>query len=841
MNEAINRSVFNNSSSETFKRLEARLLDVISVHESEESAADCCSAASEDRKDPTGNPATLRMLGILMLLYNLSMALASVRSDSLPNLEAFLADIEREGPEQNCGAIQDFKVEFVLTAHPTEMQRQSILRHLRTLLEMLMRSEDAADSDEARDLLELLWLTAPSRSGALTVKDEIENGIAAFRNSIVPALPEVLATLGKYRHDTHSSFSFSSWIGGDRDGNPFVTADILRFAAKQQRDTIASFYTSELSKLEKLLSISDSLVNIPEELLELAASHPDAPRHYADEAVRCALSGIRRKVQEHLYATPQELHQDLQIVHNALSKIKLKGGLVDRLEHLMLSVLAFGFHLASIDLRQNATIHSKTVAEILADTGVPPDYASLTSAEQTELLSNLMANPIVYTPSPSSELSKIAQSEIQILCATEEIRTDTGPDTIRYAIISNNRTSQNVLELCFLLDTFGLGGASGVQAVPLFETIADLRRAPAIMSELIECPQYMKRLGETGGEQLIMLGYSDSNKDGGIVTSRWETGRAEQALVDLFQMHGIPVRFFHGRGGSIGRGSGTTKQAIEAQPASKSSFRFRVTEQGEVISKRFGTKEQTSRHLNEVAIELLQFANRPKTVESTNSRKAELLDRFSQHANDSYRKLVSDTPGFFDYFNQATIFRFLPHLNIGSRPVSRGAMNELAQIRAIPWVLSWAQSRHMLPGWFGFGSAFVQLDATESDILAQHYSDDLRFKSVVDGIGLALCKSDMTVAKDYSSLVTDKRTRSSVFNAILAEWELSAAWFTKITGTDPLDVDEQFSGRRRLLKELNSEQLLALQELSNKPDDATQLRNLKLTISGIAAGLEHAG
>jgi phosphoenolpyruvate carboxylase len=274
---------------------------------------------------------------------------------------------------------------------------------------------------------------------------------------------------------------------------------------------------------------------------------------------------------------------------------------------------------------------------------------------------------------------------------------------------------------------------------------------------------------------------------------------------------------------------------------SKSSLRFRVTEQGEVISKRFGTKEQTSQHLNEVAVELLQFANRPNIVESTNNSRTEILDRFSQHANDSYRKLVSDTPGFFDYFNQATIFRFLPHLNIGSRPVSRGAMNELGQIRAIPWVLSWAQSQHMLPGWFGFGSAFARLDPAEADILAQHYSDDQRFKSVVDGIGLALCKSDMRVAKDYSSLVTDKRTSNSVFSAILAEWELSAAWFTKTTGTDPINVDEQFAGRRRLLEQLNSEQLLALQELSNKPDDATQLRNLKLTISGIAAGLEHTG
>lgn len=270
-------------------------------------------------------------------------------------------------------------------------------------------------------------------------------------------------------------------------------------------------------------------------------------------------------------------------------------------------------------------------------------------------------------------------------------------------------------------------------------------------------------------------------------------------------------------------------------------YRFCLTEQGEVISKRFGTKEQTSQHLNEVAVELLQFANRPNIVESTDTGRTELLNRFSQHANDSYRKLVSETPGFFDYFNQATIFRFLPYLNIGSRPVSRGAMNELGQIRAIPWVLSWAQSRHMLPGWFGFGSAFAQLDPTESDILARHYFDDLRFKSVVDGIGLALCKSDMRVAKDYSSLVTDKKTRSSVFNAILTEWELSAAWFTKITGTDPLDVDEKFAGRRRLLGQLNNEQLLALRELSNKPDDANHLANLKLTISGIAAGLEHTG
>lgn len=826
--------------SENFGLLQDCLLEVIAEHETPETAAECRAAISGEHDGPTGNPATLRILGMFFLLRNLSYATRSTNSHALDNLDAKFVESARLDPTTFKEFIQNLKVEFVLTAHPTEMLRQSVQYHMRKLHDSLARPETLGSPAKVRDALELMWLTSPSRSGALTVEDEIENGVSIFTGSIIPALPALLSVIGKYRCHPEDSFRFSTWIGGDRDGNPNVKAPTLRFAAECQNKAILSHYDSELSWLEKELSAADWLIQVPSNLRELAMSHPKPPRHYSGETLRCAISHIRWKLDNRRYAVSNEFSKDLTVLRNSIRDMKIRGEAVKRLSHLELSARSFGFHLAGIDLRQNAKILSMVVAEILRHLGFESDYTSLSSSRKFKLISNILENPLNEASLDLSTLTDLALSEIEIFRTAADLRAQTGGDTIRYAIISNTSSAHNILELCFLLETFAPTDGVQIQAVPLFETIEDLKHAPSIMADLLECPAYRAHLRASGGEQLIMLGYSDSNKDGGIVTSRWETRKTEQALVDLFQAHGVPVRFFHGRGGSIGRGSGTTRQAIAAQPNSVSSLRFRVTEQGEVISKKFGTKEQVSAHLSDVATELQSFVTGKRTTAPYQEDKG-LLERFSQSANQAYRQLVSGTPGFFEYFNQATVFRYLPHLNVGSRPVSRGNMNELSQIRAIPWVLSWAQSRHMIPGWFGFGAAYAQLDANERENLHSSYHTDIRFKSLVESVGLALCKADARIAKEYSALVKDNAIRIQMFDSIIREWDQSLISFEKIVGVEPKEVDEQFSTNRIILDTLNFEQLQALQKLSADPDDKSQLANLKLTISGIAAGLQHTG
>lgn len=827
-------------SKDRFELLKSCLFDVIEAHESPDVAAECRAAASAVNLDRTASPAVLRMLGLLLRFLNLVQTPTNA-SETLLGLDNFLASSARENETLFASVIDGLKIDFVLTAHPTEMMRQSVQRHVRELIELLSRPITAAEQGRIRDLVELLWLTAPSRSGQLTVEDEITNGVSAFANSIVPVLPAVIAVLAKRRDRAEDSIGFASWIGGDRDGNPNVTGATLRFVAERHETAIRSFYSSQLEALEQALSIDDSLVSVPATLLEIAASHPSPPRHYSGETLRCALSAIRFKLENREYATPYALHRELALVEKAVAGFGLQGHVVERLVRLNLSVQLFGFHLASIDLRQNSAVHAATVAELLGHFKLVSDFAACAPAEKFDLLASLLKKPNTKNNGALSELSEETRREIEVFRAASELRSSIGFEAVRYAIISNTNTSVNVLELCYLLDKFGLGGDGGVQAVPLFETIADLRRAPEMMAELLDCPEYVARLRATGGEQVIMLGYSDSNKDGGIVTSRWETGKAERALVALFDDHGIPVRFFHGRGGSIGRGSGTVRQAISAQPSSRSSLRFRVTEQGEVISRHYGTGAQASLHLSEVASETIRFGMNNTFSIADNADQSALLEHLSRNAYEAYRSLITHTRGFFSYFNEATVFRYLPHLNIGSRPVSRGNMTDLGQIRAIPWVFSWAQSRHMLPGWFGFGTAVSRSAHVGCDSLQDLYRNNTQFESIVDGIGLALCKSDMAIASQYGALVTDHEIASRVLGEISAEWTRTVEAFTQVTGMDPDDADPQFAERRALLKRLNAEQVFVLQELARSQDDPELMERLKASIIGIATGLQHAG
>ena len=499
----------------------------------------------------------------------------------------------------------------------------------------------------------------------------------------------------------------------------------------------------------------------------------------------------------------------------------------------------FGFHLASIDLRQNSSVHCRVVAEVLRAVGLAEDYQDWNDAEKLAFLSTLVPDATRGQSLKALELSGEPRSELAILHAAAAIRSRLGARVIRYAIISNTGRAANVMELCWLLDFCGLGGEDGLQPVPLFETIGDLRAAPGIMRTLLGTKAYSTRK-DAQGCHLVMLGYSDSNKDGGIVTSRWEIGKAERALVDVFDGADARVRFFHGRGGSIGRGSGTVRDAIKAQPSASSSLRFRVTEQGEVISKRYGTADQATRHLAEMSAEVIAFG---QTISQSRERPAdtECLSHFSETAYSAYRDLIDGTEGFFDYFRGATIVEYLPQLNIGSRPASRGALTSLDRLRAIPWVFGWAQSRHMLPGWYGFGQAVECCSAEQLDDLCLIYRDNAAFRSTVDSIGLAMSKADMEIARGYAGLVEDRAVSRRVFDRIEAEWGRSADGYNALTGRSIAKVNVGFTERRKALDLLNTQQIAVLDGLRTSPKNGELLRRLKLTMSGIAAGLQHVG
>lgn len=825
-----------------FDLLRYHLLNVISRHESPEVAESCRAALRNASRsggpiDAKYSRQVLRMLGLLMQFQNfVQMADGGNNSDALRILDTRLAAIK---PRDLAPVLSGISVDLVLTAHPTELMRQSIQRIATDLVASLSLPQGPTKDARIDALVELLWLTSPARHEGMRVEDEITNGVAVLMNSIVPALTSVSSVIEAYCPDAAGRIAFATWIGGDRDGHPYVSADTLRLVSGRQTDALRGHYLAELRSLETTLSVDDRLVGIPDALRSMAAEHPDQPVHYGQETLRCALSAIAHKLAQDLYHDAESFANDLRTVESALQEIGLSPQLYERLSELRIAVACFGFHLASIDLRQNSSVHARVVAEMLSISGVTEAYADWSDEEKFAFLSTYAASSEFLAALDATRLSPEARSELKVLQTAAEIRNRYGAKAVRYSIISNTGSAANVMELCWLLDICGLGGADGVQPVPLFETIDDLRAAPGIMRELLSTEAFRARANTDRG-QLVMLGYSDSNKDGGILTSRWEIGQAEHALVGVYDEAGVKVRFFHGRGGSIGRGSGTVRDAIRAQPAAPSSLRFRVTEQGEVISKRYGTIDQATRHLADLSSEVIFFGQELSKTKLSDEFDG-VLGALSSAAYSAYRRLTSETKGFTEYFRGATIVEYLPQLNIGSRPVARGSFSSLAQLRAIPWVFGWAQSRHMLPGWFGFGHAVASTDLSELGMLRQLYREHAPFRSTVDNIGLAMSKADLSIARRYAELVDDQDLSRQVFGEIEAEWEKAVAGFSELTEQTIEAINPDFEERRKTLDILNLQQTKVLKALKRKPDDADLLDCLNLTMNGVAAGLQHTG
>jgi len=776
----------------------------------------------------------------------------------------------------------------VLTAHPTEVQRQSLIRNHRDLARLLdqrerlqMTPEEEAENDLGLATAILtLWQSRMLRPVRLKVLDEVKNGISYFKETFFTELPrlyiQVTQQLQKRYPDTFWAlppfYRVGSWIGGDRDGNPFVTAEILRETLRLQSAAAINHYLDQVHELGGELPLSNLLVNTTPELQELAEQSTDRSPQRADEPYRRALSGIYARLAataralDHFepvrheighaepYATPDALRADLKILSNSLKlngSARLAGG---RLRLLLRAVQVFGFHLAPIDLRQNSEVHARSVAELLAAAGRCPDYEALPENERIKLLVAEIATPRpLYSPYLS--YSEETQGELAIFFAARDLRQRYGAAALPNCIISKTDGVSDLLELALLLKEAGLlrpgpTPVLDVNIIPLFETIEDLQKSAATMDGIFALPAYRQLLAGRRDEQEVMLGYSDSNKDGGFLTSGWELYKAEIELARVFRQHGIRLRLFHGRGGSVGRGGGPSYHAILAQPAGAVSGQIRLTEQGEVISTKYGNPDTGRRNLEVLLAATLEasLTDHENKVEPAEQFHA-VMDDLSARAFNAYRGLVYETPGFTTYFRQSTVVSEIATLNIGSRPASRKPSERIEDLRAIPWVFSWAQCRLMLPGWYGFGSAvdgYLQNQPDGLATLRRMVRSWPFFRSLLSNMDMVLAKSDLAIASRYAELVADSELRERIFSQIRAEWQLTRQHLLSILEQDDFLADNPMLKRSLQLRSpymdpLNHLQVELLKRYRGGETDERVARGIHLAINGIASGLRNSG
>jgi len=789
----------------------------------------------------------------------------------------------------------------VLTAHPTEVQRKSILdaeRAIARLLterdeikvravgvdprkDMLTPRELAANEAQLRARVSQLWQTRLVRSSKLSVADEIENALSYYEPTFLREIPALYADLERQlgQAHVHSFLRMGHWIGGDRDGNPNVTAQTMSQAMGRQADVALRFYLTEVHLLGGELSVSDLLVGCSAEMRALADSSPDSNEHRRDEPYRRALIGIYARLAATLheltggeaarhavapqrpYALAEEFLADLRTVEASLRARHGAALTQQRLQPLIRAVEVFGFHLATLDLRQSSDKHEEVVAELLATARIESQYARLDETAKRALLLRLLndARPLRVV---GAVYSAHAQSELAVFETARLMRARFGAQAIRHYIISHTETVSDLLEVLLLQKEVGLmhgalddpGCTNDLIVVPLFETIEDLRQAAPIMREYYALPGVAALVRRSGGEQDIMLGYSDSNKDGGIFTSNWELYRAEIALVKLFEeLAPIQLRLFHGRGGTVGRGGGPSYEAILAQPPGTVRGQIRLTEQGEVIASKYANPEIGRRNLETLVAATLEAT----LLQPTKPAAASFLqaaESLSQASMGAYRALVYETEGFADYFFGATPIREIAELNIGSRPASRKATQRIEDLRAIPWGFSWGQCRLTLPGWYGFGSAveaFLEEGGAKTSkerlaLLQKMARQWPFFKALLSNMDMVLAKSDLALGSRYAELVGDARLRKKIFARIEAEWQRTVHALNLLTGEKQRlagNAALQRSIRHRFpyIDPLHHLQVELMRRYRAGQADERVRRGIHISINGIAAGLRNTG
>ena len=809
------------------------------------------------------------------MLFSLLANLAEDRQTSAREPGAMLGEVIQE--LETSGVDRSLVTEFtknalavpVLTAHPTEVRRKSIIDH-RNQIARLMRLSDRGITetlegekveDEIRRQIALLWQTRPLRHQRLYVADEVETALSYFRDVFLDALPALYARWERELGGRPASFvRLGSWIGGDRDGNPFVTADSLHLALRRNAEAVLTHYLEKVHELGAELSISSDLEAVSPELLALASRGDSGPTRI-DEPYRRALvwvyarlaatyeritggpPGRGTRICAEPYEKSEDFAADLAIIFGSLSDGGHEDLCAGPIRALIRAADTFGFYLATIDLRQNADVHERVVAELLKTAGVEENYLGMSETGRIALLRRELAGPRVLA-SPFASYSDETRSELAIVQAAADGHARYGNDCIKAYVISKAATISDILEVYVLLKEAGLWGPAKkpIVAVPLFETITDLEHAAEIMREWLMSDEG-RAITKEHGHQEVMVGYSDSNKDGGYFTSVWTLHRTSQELASVFSEAKVAMQLFHGRGGAVGRGGGSAFAAITAQPAGTVQGRIRITEQGEVIAAKYGTRDSAIASLEAMASATLLATLKPRSL-ATRERYSAAAADISKSAFEAYRGLVYETEGFSDFFRQMTPISEIADLKIGSRPASRTQSGRIEDLRAIPWVFSWAQARLMLPGWYGVGTALGAFE--DLALLKEMHARWPFFKVMLANLEMVLAKSDLEIATRYSELVENPVLRTELFGRIGREWNRTRDRLLTITGQNRLlehnrALDRSIRLRLPYIEPLNLLQIELLKRHRAGESDQRIKDGIQLSINAIATALRNSG
>ncbi|WP_010184675.1 phosphoenolpyruvate carboxylase [Sphingomonas sp. PAMC 26605] len=818
---------------------------------------------------------------LFSMLANLAEDRQGVTAEQGADLAAALERLAGEGIDkaQVMGLLDHALIAPVLTAHPTEVRRKSMIDH-RNRIAALMRLRDGdvretPDGDDVEEAIlrqiALLWQTRVLRRERLYVTDEVEIALSYLRDVFLPALPALYQRWDRALGERVPSFLRpGSWIGGDRDGNPFVTAESLKAALAKASEAVLGYYLDAVHALGAELSISTNLAPADDAVIALADASGDTAESRSDEPYRRALSGIyARLAATHLaltgkpaprtaalkgerYADPQAFRADLVTIARALRSgggALSSGGALGR---LIRACETFGFHLATLDLRQNSAVHERVVAELLKVAGVEADYLALTESQRVSLLRHELSNARPLA-SPFADYSDETRSELAIVRAAAEAHATYGPACIVQHIVSMAQSVSDLLELNILLKEAGLyrGGdtpSAAIMAVPLFETIGDLEAAPGIMTEWFSLPE-VRGITAARGFQEVMIGYSDSNKDGGYLTSTWSLSKASTALKGVFAGAGVGMQLFHGRGGAVGRGGGSAFAAIRAQPSGTVQGRIRITEQGEVIAGKYGTRESAITNLEAMASATLLASLEPDALSAVDTQRfSAAMDTLSASAFAAYRDLVygtaGDDRGFRTFFRQMTPIVEISGLKIGSRPASRTKSDRIEDLRAIPWVFSWAQARVMLPGWYGVGQALSSFE--DKGLLAEMAQGWPFFAASLANMEQVIAKSDMDIAARYATLVEDRALADAIFPKIVSGWQQAHDGLLQVTGQSRLleahpALDASIRLRLPYIEPLNLLQIELIKRRRAGDEDERIGEGILLSINAIATALRNSG
>ncbi|HFH9838029.1 TPA: phosphoenolpyruvate carboxylase [Streptococcus suis] len=773
--------------------------------------------------------------------------------------------------------LEQLNVVPVLTAHPTQVQRQSMLDLTKHIHELLRRYRDvklgllnkSKWEDELRFYVETIMQTDMIREKKLKVTNEITNVMEYYNSSFIKAVTKLqreykrLAAEKGIELTNPRPITMGMWIGGDRDGNPFVTADTLKLSALTQCDVIMNYYDEQLHKLYRKFSLSTTIINVSPAVQTLADLSQDQSVYREHEPYRRAFHYIQMKLantrayliedkkSDIRYDNVSEFKADLFAIKSSLIENRTEALIKGDFTELLEAVEAFGFYLASIDMRQDSSIHEASVAELLASAGIVENYSDLSESEKCQiLLTELEEDPRILsaTNAPKSEQ---LEKELAIFATARELKDKLGDEVIKQHIISHSESVSDLLELAILLKEVGLvdKNKARVQIVPLFETIEDLDNASETMRSYLRLDIAKRWIAGNKGYQEIMLGYSDSNKDGGYLSSGWTLYRAQNELTQIGQEEGVNITFFHGRGGTVGRGGGPSYDAITSQPFGSIKDRIRLTEQGEVIGNKYGNKDAAYYNLEMLVSATLdrmvtQMIVDPNEIDDYRAS----MDEIVSDSYQIYRDLVFNNSHFYDYFFAASPIREVSSLNIGSRPAARKTITEIGGLRAIPWVFSWSQNRVMLPGWYGVGSSFKRyIDKNPSNLtkLQTMYQNWPFFRSLLSNVDMVLSKSNMNIAFEYAKMCEDEEVRA-IFYTILDEWQLTKNMILAIEQNEELLAELPFlkaslDYRMPYFNVLNYIQIELINRLRRGELSKEQESLIHITINGVATGLRNSG